>query len=334
MLVFMVEQYILGLDIGGTAIKAGIVNQRGDIEGFQSIPTNSQQGPDHVLTTISTLIQSYQEQALINGIGIALAGSIDSQTGVCIYSPNLKWRNVRIGKIIEEASGTKVKLINDANAACLGEYYFGAGINYNNIVCITIGTGIGSAVILDNNLFTGKSGLAPEAGHMILKKDGLQCSCGSKGCWETLVSASGIIKRVAFEINNGTSTILKESSSENDSLTINDIFKAWESGDRLTCEIMTEVKEYLALGLANLVNIFNPECIVLGGGVIDLNSEFSAGLEDMVKELAFPSFKDSVLIKKAKLGNKAGLVGGASLFLKQWSVENGELRTRELRTEN
>ncbi|KJS80047.1 MAG: hypothetical protein JM58_19245 [Peptococcaceae bacterium BICA1-8] len=305
----MEDNYILGLDIGGTSIKAGIVNQWGGIKSFQTIPTNSHQGPDHVLAAINTLIQSYQGQKLINGIGIALAGSIDNKAGVCIYSPNLNWRNIAIGKIIEESTGLEVRLINDANAACLGEYFFGAGRNQNNIICIIIGTGIGSAIILDNKLFTGNSGLAPEAGHMVLIKDGPQCSCGGKGCWETLVSASAIVKRVAEKSKSGTYTISPH--------TIQDIFKAWQAGDCQVVKIMTEVKEYLALGLANLVNIFDPECIVLGGGIIELDSGLTEGLEDMVKEFVFPSFKDTLLIRKAELGNKAGLVGGASLFLKE-----------------
>jgi len=321
----MNENYILGLDIGGTSIKAGIVNKWGNLKGFQTIPTNSSQGPDQVLATINTLIQYYQEQDSISGIGIALAGSINNKAGVCIYSPNLNWRNVAIGKIIEDSTGTEVRLINDANAACLGEYFFGAGRSYNNIICITIGTGIGSGVILDNKLFTGNSGLAPEVGHMVLIKDGPRCSCGRKGCWEALVSASAIIKRAAVEINTGTSTMLNElTGGEKDSLTVQYIFKAWQAGDSLAVDIMTEVKEYLALGLANLVNILNPKCIVLGGGIIDLDSELTAGLEDMVKELSFPSFKDTVLIKKAKLGNKAGLVGGASLFLKEIETLGGQ----------
>ena len=147
MLVIMGEQYILGLDIGGTAIKAGIVNQQGEINNFQSIPTNGQQGPDHVLSTIINLVRCYQERQLIAGIGIALAGSIESRTGVCLYSPNLNWRNVAVGHIIKESTGLETRLINDANGACLGEYFFGAGSNYNNIFCLTMGTGIGSGVI-------------------------------------------------------------------------------------------------------------------------------------------------------------------------------------------
>jgi len=314
----MDDNFILGLDIGGTSIKAGLVNEWGDIKGFQSIPTNSQHGHDHVLTAINTLIQSYQEQELIKGIGIALAGSIENRTGVCLYSPNLNWRNVAIGKIIEESTGKEVRLINDANAACLGEYFFGAGRSFKNIICITLGTGIGSAVILDNKLFIGSSGMAPEAGHMVIIKDGPQCTCGRKGCWETLVSASAIVKRAAEKINTDTSARLNKIMAEKqDSLTIQDIFKAWQAGDHLAVEIMTEVKEYLALGLANLVNIINPQCLVLGGGILELNSGFIDGLEDMVKELVFPTFKDTVLVKIARLGNKAGLVGGASLFLKE-----------------
>lgn len=307
----MGEQYILGLDIGGTAVKAGMVNPRGEINHFQSIPTNGQQGPDHVLSTIIDLVRAFQEREILAGIGIAIAGAVDSKTGVCKYSPNLNWKNVPIGQIIRESTGLETKLINDANAACLGEYFFGAGRNFSSILCLTIGTGIGSGIILDNKLFVGNSGLAPEAGHMAVLKGGPRCSCGRKGCWETLASASAIIKRAAERINAGTNTVLNDLK---DSLSLEDVLKAWQQGDNLAVEVITEAKEYLAMGIANLVNLFNPQCVVLGGGLIDLNGEFCAGLEDMVKELVFPSFQDTVLIKKAQLGNKAGLAGGAGLF--------------------
>lgn len=319
----MDDKYLLGLDIGGSRIKAGLVNIKGEIKGFQTIPTNSQCGSDHVLGNIIALIKSYQEQDPIAGIGISLAGSIENRTGTCIYSPNLNWKNVAMGKSIEGNTGIPVRLINDANAACLGEYFFGAGSKYKNIICITIGTGIGSAVILDNKLFTGKSGLAPEAGHMVLSKNGPKCSCGRNGCWETLVSARGILKRATGEINAGRNTVLNEFTKGKALLTITDIFKARAGGDNLAVEIMSQVKEYLALGLANLINIFDPECIVLGGGIIDIEDWLMDGLEDMVKELVFPSFIKGVSIKKAKLGNKAGLVGGASLFLKEIEILGG-----------
>ncbi|MFZ7102786.1 MAG: ROK family protein [Peptococcaceae bacterium] len=319
----MEEKIILGLDIGGTSIKSGLVNERGLLKDFQSIPTNSRQGPDHVLDTIKNLIKSYQEQNALQGIGIALAGSIERTTGNCLYSPNLHWNNINFGKIIEQSAGLEVRLINDANAACLGEFFHGAGKSYHNILCITLGTGIGSAVILDKKLFTGTSGFAPEAGHMILKKDGPLCSCGNKGCWETLVSASAIIKKISAKIQSGEYPINQFTKGSNDSFTLQDIFKAWQEGEPQAVEIITEVKEYLALGLANLINIFNPQCLILGGGIIELNDALLIGLDDMVKKLTFPTFKNQIIIKKAKLGNKAGLIGGASLFFKEIETLGG-----------
>ncbi|MFZ5945203.1 MAG: ROK family protein [Bacillota bacterium] len=320
----MGETYILGLDIGGTSIKAGLVNQNGDIKDVQIIPTNSAQGPKHVLGTVANLITYYQEHEFIKGIGIALAGSINSKSGACIYSPNLNWTGIEIGRIIGEAAGTEVRIINDASAACLGEYHFGAGCGYKNIVCITIGTGIGSGVILDNKLFIGTSGLAPEAGHMIIVKDGPLCPCGSRGCWEALVSATAIVKKAVEQRNASTDTVLDNySRGEPDSLTIKEIFKAWQENDYLVVEIINDVQEYLAIGLANLINILNPQCIILGGGVMDLHNEFTIGLEEKVSKYVFPSLKDSVIIKKAKLGNNAGLIGGASLFLKEIGTIGG-----------
>ncbi|MDK2824721.1 MAG: glucokinase [Clostridia bacterium] len=313
----MENKYILGIDVGGTNIKAGLVDYRGEIKDFQSMPTHKEKGPVCILNSIIELIRSYQNKVLLTGIGIALPGSVNSQTGTCLYSPNLKWENIQISQRIKEATDLNVEIINDANAACLGEYFFGAGNKCGSLICLTIGTGIGSGFILDQKLFVGSSGFAPEAGHLVIKSDGPFCSCGGQGCLESFVSAPAIVRRTREKIERGTPTSLTSIENVNlEELTIKQIFEAAQLEDHLAKEIIMETKEYLSIGLANLVNIFNPQQIILGGGVIDIGNAILDGLEEKVKQSIYPTLRDPLKIENAMLGNQAGVVGAASLLLR------------------
>ncbi|HHV71089.1 MAG TPA: ROK family protein, partial [Clostridia bacterium] len=285
-------EYVLGIDLGATNLKAALVDKDGKTKGFQSIPTQKGNGPQPVLDQILDLIFGFknklEEKDHLIGVGLALPGSVDVDSGVCLYSPNLGWKNEEVSKKLQECTELGVKLINDANAACLGEYFFGAGKGRGNLICITIGTGIGTAFILENKLFVGASGFAGEGGHMVINPFGPHCSCGRRGCWEALVSASGIVARAKKEIES--QNLKTNLERYKDSLSTEIIVEAARQGDRLALKVLEETREYLAIGLVNLVNIFNPEQIVLAGGVIGAKDILFNGLEKLVKKAVFPGF--------------------------------------------
>ncbi|WP_159446352.1 ROK family protein [Desulfonispora thiosulfatigenes] len=309
-----IREYSIGIDVGGTNIKAGLLDEDGKIQLAKSIKTQKEQGYISIIKKIIGLINSYQdnEELKIKGVGLALPGAVNDEKGLCLYCPNLKWDNINISSEIENSVGLKVKLINDANAACLGDYFYGVGKNSNNIIYLTLGTGLGSAVIIDNKLLQGKDKAAVEAGHMIIEPFGYPCSCGSRGCFETLVSATAIERRYSEkqDINR---------SFNKGNLTSKMIFEAYRNNDILAIKTIDETKEYLAIGISNLINIFNGEKVILAGGVMHSKEIILEGLENRVKECTYPSMRNFT-ITVSKLGDNAGVMGAASLFFKTLKV--------------
>ena len=180
----------LGVDVGGTRIKAGLVDNEGRILKSQVIPTQREKGAEYVLKQIENLSNELSKSTAekILGVGLALPGEVDNQRGYCLYCPNLKWGKLEVSKYLTKATGLPVKLVNDANAACLGEYFYGGGKGVPTFLSITLGTGVGSGLILAQRLCTGRFGSGVEAGHMVIEPNGYPCACGRRGCWETLVS--------------------------------------------------------------------------------------------------------------------------------------------------
>lgn len=304
--------YSLGIDVGGTNINAGLVNEIGELSYPKSVKTEKEQGYAEVIKKITNLISFYQEkEPYIKSVGLALPGSVDSDNGICIYCPNLKWENVEISQEIENDTGLKVNLVNDANAACLGDYHYGVGKKSSNIIYLTLGTGVGSAVIIKDKLLLGKDKAAPEAGHMIINPGGYPCSCGSLGCLETLVSATAIRRRYKEKLAKSTSV----TQIDLEKLTTKDIFLAYKSKDKLAKEIIEETKYYLAIGISNLVNIFNPEKVILAGGVMNSREIILDDLEILVKKDTYPSMRNFT-ISASSLANNAGVIGAASLCFK------------------
>jgi len=324
----MSEKYILGIDVGATNIKAALVDFQGRPKHFQILLTEKERGPGHILKKLQELIVFYKEKLekaeLLQGIGLALPGSVNDTTGICAFGPNLRWKNVKVSQELKNRTGLPIKLINDANAACLGEYFFGSGRNCSNLICITIGTGIGSGFILDNKLLIGPSGAAGEAGHMVIVEDGPQCSCGRRGCLEALVSATAIVKRTREKINAGHPTLITEMiDGKHELLTTEIIAEAAAKKDELAINILQQTKEYLVTGLTNLVNLFNPEKIILGGGVIHAGDVLLKNLESEIKKSAFPTLREPLEVVPSLLGNKAGVIGAASLFFKKIKTIGG-----------
>jgi len=303
----------IGIDVGGTKIKAGMVNQEGRVLATQVIATEKEKGAEYVLKQVAQLITELSSgfaAEKILGVGLALPGDIDYYRGYSLCCPNLHWGELEVSAPLAQKTGLPVRLVNDANAACLGEYFYGRGKDVPTFLSITLGTGVGSGLILDHRLYTGRFGSGVEAGHMIIEPDGYPCSCGGSGCWETLVAAPAMVKRTREKSKEIPSERL---SVPNVSPEL--IFQAYRAGDSLAKAVVEETIYYLALGLVNLINLFNPHKISLGGGIAEAEEIISLQLLEQINKTVFPTLRGKVEIFKATQGYYGGVVGAASLWL-------------------
>ncbi|MDD2401057.1 MAG: ROK family protein [Clostridia bacterium] len=309
---------VLGIDVGGTKIKAGLVDSEGKIYEEAVISTKLEKGSEYVLGQIAGIINTYKRSVTknIDGVGLALPGAVDDSNGQCLYCSNLGWENIEIRNRITAPTGIPLRLINDANAACLGEYFFGGGIGAKTLLSITLGTGVGSGLIINGHLFNGASGSGVEAGHMVIEPNGYQCTCGRKGCWETLISASGIVRRTKERMKGiEKENFLKKIGNDN-LLSTEAIFQAYREGDSIAKEVVDETISYLVIGLTNLINLFNPSKISLGGGVAEADEIVTQNLMSKINNEIFHTLRGKVEIYKSVQGYYGGVVGAACLWLR------------------
>lgn len=314
--------YIIGIDLGGTNLKAGIVDTDGKILHRLSTKTNSHADSqiisNQILLLIAEIIQSARiKESDMIGVGLGSPGLVDKRGETILFSPNLpRWRNVPIKRIVAERFSKPCVLENDANAAAWGEKWAGAGKEVRSLVMLTLGTGIGGGIVIDNKLWRGASNVAAEIGHMVIQMDGPQCNCGNRGCVEVYASATGMVRRFKEVLKSGKFSSLKIS----DEITARMISDAAFQGDRESLDIIEETGRYLGIALINIMHVLNPEMIVLAGGMIGSGELLMNPIRQVTQRGAFEaSYKDTKIVF-SQLGNDAGIIGAAGCLLTELEI--------------
>ena len=316
----MSKEMIIGVDLGGSKINTLLADSRGNIKQRDLRDTLAHEGPDAVITRIIESIKqvaSGAEISKIAGIGIGAAGACDVAKGVITLSPNLPgWHNIPLKGIIQREFDLPIYLENDATAAALGEYYFGGAVGIANLVYVCVGTGIGGGIMIEGQLYHGISGSAGEIGHMTIDINGPRCNCGNSGCWETLASGTALAREAVKQIKAGAQTsILNFADGQLQKVSAHRVFLAAQEGDRLARELISQTGYYLGVGLVNLVNIFNPQLILIGGGLSRMGQMLLEPATKMVRERAYELPAGAVRIELAQLGADAEALGAAALVL-------------------
>lgn len=313
--------YSIGVDLGGTNIKAGIVDENGKILAKSSIPTIKERVAELVIDDMAGQIKKLIadnkiEYGDILGIGVGSPGAINSADGVVDYSNNLNWSDVHLAEQLNKFINLPVMVSNDANVAALGETLFGVGKKYSSTVLITLGTGVGGGIVLDNKLFEGNQSKGAELGHTVLEVGGEECTCGRRGCWEAYSSATALIRdtKRAMEANPDSS-MWEEVSGDLDRVSGKTAFDCAKKGDMSAKMVVDKYILYLAEGITNFANILRPQAIILGGGVCAQGDYLLKPVKEYVEKYKY-GFQNSpvVDILIAALGNDAGIVGAASLI--------------------
>jgi glucokinase len=312
----MEKRIYAAIDLGGTKIYTVIAEEDGPILARIQQKTRAQDGPVAVMEQIATsvgdaLAQSNKKWGQLTAAGICLAGFFDWKRRIMIHSPNIPgWEEIPVEKQLFEKLGVPVLAENDANAAALGEAHRGAAQGSRDVVYITVSTGIGAGLVTDGKIYRGTRGFAGEAGHMVVKPDGPICGCGRRGCLETVASGTAIAKSANHAIEKGHKTSLTDTSRQNKGpVTAPDVFKAAQAGDPIAIAIIAEAIHYLGIGLVNLVNLLNPQVLVVGGGVSEAGEQLFLPLQKIIAEHAVPPAAASVTLRKAALGVEAGVTG-------------------------
>lgn len=323
------DQYAIGVDLGGTFIKAGVVGPLGQVRARTSIDTNAAGGRDEVVSRIVRAAEAVAAQAGLSlddaiGIGLGSPGVMNLDEGIVITSPNLVCvEGECLPELVEEriqSGSVRVLLENDANAAAWGEKWAGVGRNVSTMVLFTLGTGIGGGLILNNEIWHGSNDVAAELGHQTVDLNGPLCGCGNRGCIEALASAPGTVRRLREAIENGKPSVLSEGLSAGREVTCKDIYEAALAGDATAREIIEETGRYLAVAATNMLHILNPEMVVFVGGMTGAGDMLLNPIREEVKRRAFaPSF-EGVQIVFGSLGNDAGLIGAAGCAFKAFGT--------------
>ncbi|MDA8158502.1 MAG: ROK family protein [Deltaproteobacteria bacterium] len=314
------EKNNAGIDIGGTNLRCGILGEGGTVKSRLSVSfpkslNEAEKQVDFIIGNVKQFL-SANEKYGVKSIGVGIAGQIDDKTGSVLFSPNLNWHEVPLKYILEKETGLDVYIANDLTAITFGEWKFGSGKGEDNIICIFVGTGIGSGIIIDGSLYSGCSNASGEIGHITIVSGGRKCTCGNYGCLEAYAGGLGIAniakERAAADIN-GFKNIINAAGGGIDGISAETVADAYKAGDKKAAELIRETGVYLSDGVISAINLLNPCVIILGGGVIN----GIPGLYDTVKnEVGKRALKASISklrILKSGLGGEAGIIGAAGL---------------------
>jgi len=313
----MARRYFVGIDLGGTNIKGGIVDEDRTVLSRVSIPTEADQGPDHVIGRMADLVGRVIEEADlaksdIEAVGIGSPGSMSHTLGIIIKPPNLPgWENVPLRDRIKEMTGLPTTLENDANAAAWGEFWAGAGRGTRHMVMFTLGTGVGGGIITDGRLLRGHFDNGAELGHTIIQPGGRRCGCGQEGCLEAYASASYTARRATEAVEAGEASSLADVLRTEGEITSEDVVNAATANDPLAVRIFDETCHYLAVACVNMQHATNPERIVLAGGMIAAGDVLLEPIRRKAAEMTWKAADDLPEILFASLGNDAGFIGAA-----------------------
>ncbi|BBE31198.1 glucokinase [Tepiditoga spiralis] len=301
---------IAGIDLGGTEIKAGLVNESGILKKV-STSTEVEKGSEKIVENIVKTIKMLGEK--VEAIGIGSPGSIDRKNGIVRYSPNFpQWHDFELGKKVYELTGKKVFIENDANAFTLGEWYYGNAKGCNDFICLTFGTGVGSGVVINKKMLFGKDGIGAELGHIIVSSDGPMCGCGNRGCLESYASAKSVA-RMAKELvlKHNNSSLLNRVKDINE-IESKHVFEEAKNGDFISKYVVEKITDLIAKAISGYIHIFNPEKIILGGGMSKAGNELLNPIIEKTDMYVMKSFKNTYKIELSNLVEDAGILGAAS----------------------
>jgi glucokinase len=322
------DDLILGVDLGGSKILTAVTNSQGKILSRDHGITPAPKGHEAVIRSILESAHRVLEQANVDiseltAVGIGAPGLLNPETGMLFTSPNLPgWRDVPLRDIMQERLGKRTFLINDANAAALGEFYFGAARGVRNFIYITLSTGIGGGIIIDGKIYGGAIGAAGEVGHMTIDDEGPICNCGNRGCWETLASGTALAREARQRIKEGVRTsILEYAEGDVEKVTAQVIHNAAKEGDSLAKELIAQTGYYVGVGLINLINIFNPELIVIGGGLSNIGDILLEPAFKVARGRVYKEAFQAVRFASPELGRNSGVLGAAAFALQEMKKE-------------
>jgi glucokinase len=308
----------IGVDIGGTKIAVAMIQSNGSILTYKKFPTRVKDGPEAIVDDIvGAIVELKKEtQRSVSGIGIGIAGQINQDENIVLFAPNLGWREIPLKTLLSKYVNLPIILVNDVRAATVGEWKFGAGNNCDDFVCLFIGTGIGGGIISGGHLLTGASNSAGELGHMIVSLNGPKCTCGSVGCLEAFASGWALAKNAREKIEKDEQagkTILQLSEGSIQGIRANHIVEAAKSHDPLAESIIKDALQAITAGCISIVNTFNPQKLIIGGGLGLALPNVLEHVKNGVHRCALKAATSSLTIEKALLGNDAGMIGAASL---------------------
>lgn len=315
--------HLVGVDLGGTKILAGVFDPGFECLARIKISTKPERGPEGVIERIARCVRDVVDESDLSmkqicGIGVGAPGAVNTEEGKVIFAPNLSWKDVPLKKALEKELETPVFLENDCKLHTLGVFDVELKGKVKQLIGIFLGTGIGAGVMIDGKLYRGFNGSAGEVGHMVIDVDGPECGCGNRGCFEALASRRAIFRTIQSAVKEGQETLLTDMLGKDlADLRSGDIRKAIRRGDRFVEKVIEQAAEYTGIAVGNLINLFNPEVIVLGGGIIEqLEHEMLPIIEKTAKKHALPGTARGIEIMATRLGDDAGITGGAVLALR------------------